>query len=61
MSLKFDGVPLLERHRLINDALKEELASGVHALSIQAKTPTQWAQSGGKVQDTPACRGGGVG
>ena len=25
---------LMQRHRLVNDALKEELESGVHALSI---------------------------
>ena len=25
----------LQRHRLVNDTLKEELSSGVHALSIQ--------------------------
>lgn len=30
----------LQRHRLVNDTLKEELASGVHALSIQVIFPT---------------------
>lgn len=60
MSDKFDGVPLLERHRLVNETLKFELANGVHALSIQAKTPKQWETSGQKVQETPACKGGGV-
>jgi len=61
VSKAFDGISLLERHRLVNEALKEELATAVHALSIQAKTPIQWEQSGQKVQDTPACKGGGVG
>lgn len=32
-----DKMPI-DRHRAINDCLKEELQSGVHALSIEAKT-----------------------
>ena len=33
----FDGVPLLQRHRMVNDALAEELAAGggVHALVVR--------------------------
>ena len=39
----FNGVPLIERHRKINDLFKTELLSGdIHALSIIAKTPEQW-------------------
>jgi hypothetical protein len=30
----------------------------VHALSIMAKTPPQWVQSGEKSQTTPSCLGG---
>ena len=29
----------VERHRMINDALKAELAGGVHALAIHASAP----------------------
>ena len=57
VSSSFDGVPLLERHRLVNTALSDELTGGVHALSIVAKTPEQWA----KVQvvpESPECLGG---
>lgn len=33
----FKGTTLLTRHRLINEALREEFATGLHALSIEAK------------------------
>jgi stress-induced morphogen len=36
----FVGKSLIQRHRLVNDALKEELLSGVvHALTISAEPP----------------------
>ena len=35
----FDGKSLIARHRLINQALAEELADRVHALSISATAP----------------------
>ena len=35
----FTGVPLLERHRQVNETLAEELAGRVHALSISASAP----------------------
>ncbi|KAK3096993.1 hypothetical protein FSP39_005474, partial [Pinctada imbricata] len=55
---KFDGVPLIKRHRMVNETLKTELENGVHALSITAKTPQQWEDSGHKVGKSPPCRGG---
>ncbi|XP_028171595.1 bolA-like protein DDB_G0274169 [Ostrinia furnacalis] len=58
VSDKFDGLPLIKRHRLVNDLLKEELQTGVHALSIVAKTPTQWDESDKVVESSPNCRGG---
>jgi BolA family transcriptional regulator, general stress-responsive regulator len=35
----FLGKSRVDRHRLVNAALAEELAGGVHALSILAKAP----------------------
>ena len=35
----FQGKSRLERHRLINAALAEELAGGLHALVISARAP----------------------
>lgn len=35
----FQGASLVQRHRLVNQALAEELADRVHALSISANAP----------------------
>ena len=58
VSTSFEGVKLIDRHRKINSLLNEELASGVHALSIIAKTPKQWEDSGENPGKSPPCRGG---
>lgn len=39
VSPKFKGVALLDRHRMVNELLKEELAGPLHALTISAKPP----------------------
>jgi BolA protein len=57
VSEKFTGMSLVERHRGVMDALKFELENGVHALSIQAKTPEQWSKST-KIDPSPNCLGG---
>lgn len=55
---------LIERHRMVNAALKEQLAGPVHALSIVAKTPQQWQEmvnnNNGAVtiEPSPNCQGG---
>ena len=38
-SAEFDGLTRIERHRLINDCLAEELAGPIHALKLTARTP----------------------
>ncbi|XP_019619446.1 PREDICTED: uncharacterized protein LOC109466222 isoform X1 [Branchiostoma belcheri] len=58
VSDKFDNEAIIKRHRMVNGVLQEELEGPVHALSIMAKTPKQWEDSGGKVSKSPACRGG---
>lgn len=38
VSSKFDGLPLIEQHRLVNDALADPLADGtIHELRIRTK------------------------
>eukprot|EP01135_Chromosphaera_perkinsii_P002123 Nk52_evm57s217 gene=Nk52_evmTU57s217 len=55
----FEGKPLIQRHRLVNATLKEELEGGVHALSINAITPRKWKESGkDSVTASPNCLGG---
>ena len=55
---EFDGISLLERHRMVYDILGDELRDSVHALSIAAKTPAQWEKAGHSIHDTPNCLGG---
>lgn len=37
----FAGKTLVQRHRLVNSLLADELAGGVHALAISARTPDE--------------------
>lgn len=39
VSEKFAGLSRPARHRLVYDALRAELASGLHALAVDAKAP----------------------
>jgi len=57
VSPAFQGMGLLERHRRVNALLADEFRAGLHALSIVAKTPQQWAQSSA-VSASPNCLGG---
>jgi len=51
----FEGVPLLRRHRLVNDAIRGgEPELPCHALSVKALTPAQHSQGEG-MQTTPKC------
>ncbi|KAG8180694.1 hypothetical protein JTE90_006252 [Oedothorax gibbosus] len=38
---KFEGVALLQRHRMVNEILKTELES-IHAFNYKTLTPEQW-------------------
>ena len=53
----FDGKPLIQRHRMVNQILGDELKNSIHALSIQAKTPAQWNENS-TINKTPNCLGG---
>ncbi|KAJ8022928.1 BolA-like protein 1 [Holothuria leucospilota] len=57
VSSNFENLSLIKRHRMVNDILKEELAGSVHALSIVAKTPSQW-MTNSNIHKSPACLGG---
>lgn len=54
----FEGKSLIDRHRLVNTILQDELKNDIHALSIQAKTLGQWSANP-SVASTPNCMGGG--
>jgi BolA protein len=44
VSAAFAGKSRLERHRMVNTALAEELAGPVHALAVTALTPEEQAK-----------------
>jgi len=58
VSDRFEGKPLVARHRMVNQALSAQLEAGLHALSILAYTPAQWTERGGAIPPSPPCRGG---
>ncbi len=39
---RFEGVSRVKRHRLVYDALGEEMRRDIHALAIEAFTPREW-------------------
>ncbi|XP_060209040.1 sufE-like protein 1, chloroplastic/mitochondrial [Lycium barbarum] len=45
VSEEFEGKSLVKRHRMIYGLLQDELQSGLHALSIVAKTPSEVGSS----------------
>jgi len=46
VSEKFEGVGLLDRHRMVFKELQEEMGSLIHALSVRALTPQDWQSRG---------------
>jgi len=63
VSQEFDKLPLIKRHRSVNSILGDELANGIHALSILAKTPQEWEvlcnnEEVPSSTGTPNCMGG---
>jgi BolA protein len=46
VSPAFAGRSRVERHRMLYDALREELVTDIHALAIEAWTPEEFAARG---------------
>jgi BolA protein len=46
VSSAFAGLPLVKRHQLVFGLLKEEMAAGLHALSMHLKTPEEMVGKG---------------
>ena len=44
VSVKFENQPLVKRHRMVYDALKE-IKGDIHALAIKALTPAEFEQN----------------
>lgn len=47
VSKDFEGLSLQQRHRMVNNALKDHFKKGIHALSLKALTPTEDASASG--------------
>lgn len=52
---QFDAVKPVARHREVNKLLADELAGGVHALSLKLYSPKQWVAAGGEALPSPPC------
>lgn len=55
---EFAGKRLLARHRLVNEAVADELAGPVHALALHTYTSDEWRQRFGQTPMSPPCLGG---
>ena len=42
VSPQFEGVQLLDRHRMVHEVLKEAREKHLHALQLSTLTPDQW-------------------
>ncbi len=54
----FTDHSLIQRHRLVNKLLADQLAGPIHALSMHTHTPQEWIDKGETVPESPPCRGG---
>lgn len=55
----FAGKTLLNRHRLINTLLADELKGSIHALAMHTYTEEEWVEASGNAPMSPPCLGGG--
>ncbi len=55
----FTGKSLINRHRMINKLLAEELNNQIHALAIHTYTEEEWAKASDGAPMSPPCLGGG--
>ena len=47
VSPAFEGKGLLEQHRMVNEALKDQMADQrIHALALKTYSPVQWEKLG---------------
>ncbi len=58
VSPQFADKSRMQRHRQLNELLAEELAAGVHALSLKLYTPSEWGTRSETVPKSPPCMGG---
>ena len=57
----FNDQKLIQRHRQVNQVLKEELEHHIHALAIHTYTAEEWQKKHGAAPMSPPCLGGSAG
>jgi len=58
VSEDFADKKLIQRHRMINEILADELQSKIHALAIHTYTESEWKEINGDAPMSPPCQGG---
>lgn len=61
VSTAFEGKSLVDRHRMINQIVAEELKESIHALALHLYTPSEWAKKKEQAPQSPPCLGGSKG
>ena len=54
----FAGKPRVAQHRMVFEAVDDELRGGVHALAVHTYTEDAWTRAGGHAPESPKCLGG---
>lgn len=55
VTLKFEHLSRIARHRRVNQLLRNEFDSGMHALSLHLYTPKEWADLETGAPKSPPC------
>jgi len=58
VSEDFADKKLIQRHRLVNQILADELQGKIHALAIHTYTEPEWQEQSGNAPMSPPCLGG---
>ncbi len=59
VSEEFNDKSLIQRHRIINKILADELDGVIHALALHTYTESEWQSNHGNAPMSPPCLGGG--
>lgn len=54
---EFKDKKLIDRHKMVNKLLAEELSGPVHALALHTYTEEEWKERHGDVPMSPPCSG----
>lgn len=44
VAASFDGKTMMQQHRMVYEALEDQMQTTIHALSLKTYTPEQWQQ-----------------